>query len=67
MVSAAHQHQSGIQVLVQNAVKARQLSRREHLKLTSAMLSDPGMPPSDRFHINRLLDYVRVGKVDLID
>ncbi|HEY9889351.1 MAG TPA: hypothetical protein V6D02_13185 [Candidatus Obscuribacterales bacterium] len=66
MVSAA-QEQSGIQVLVQRAVKARQLSRQEHLKLTSAMLTDTQMPPSDRFHINRLLDYVRAGKINLVD
>ena len=66
MVSAAHE-QSGIQTLVKHAVQARQLSRREHLRLTSAMLSDPGMPATDRFHINRLLDYVRAGKISLID
>lgn len=66
MVSAAHDD-SGIQALVKHAVKARQLSRREHLQLTSAMLSNSGMPPSDRFHINRLLDYVRAGKIHLID
>lgn len=64
---AATNEQSGIQALVKHAVKARQLSRREHLRLTSTMLSDPGMSASDRFHINRLLDYVRVGKVNLID
>jgi hypothetical protein len=66
MVSAAHE-QSGVQTLVQRAVKARQLSRQEHLKLTSAILSNPGMASSDRFHINRLLDYVRAGKVHLVD
>jgi hypothetical protein len=66
MVSAAHE-QSGIQALVQQAVKVRQLSRQQHLKLTSAILSDPNMTPSDRFHINRLLDYVRAGKINLID
>lgn len=64
---AATNEQSGIQTLVKHAVKAQQLSRREHLRLTSALLSDPGMPASDRFHINRLLDYVRAGKINLID
>ena len=59
--------QSGIQSLVHRAVKSRQLSRQEHPKLTSAMLSNPDMESTDRFHINRLLDYVRVGKVNLID
>jgi len=66
MISVVHE-QSSIQSLVQSAVTARELSRREHLKLTSAILSDTSMAPSDRFHINRLLDYVRAGKVQLID
>lgn len=66
MVSAAHEP-SGIQALVQQAVTARQLSRRQHLRLTSAILSNSDMEPSDRFHINRLLDYVKVGKIRLID
>ena len=66
MVVAAHER-SCIQILVQRAVKSRQLSRQEHLKLTSAILSDTGMAPAERFHINRLLDYVRAGKINLID
>jgi hypothetical protein len=66
MVSAAHDL-SGIQALVQHAVTARQLSRHQHLRLTSAILSNPDMAVSDRFHINRLLDYVKVGKIRLID
>ncbi|MEM1280361.1 MAG: hypothetical protein AAGG53_10165 [Cyanobacteria bacterium P01_H01_bin.152] len=66
MVAATHQ-QSGIQALVKHAVTARQLSRHEHLRLTSAMLSDPSLPAADRFHINRLLDYVRAGKISLVD
>jgi hypothetical protein len=66
MVSAAFEH-SRIQTLVQRAVRSRQLSRHDHLKLTSAILSDTNMAPTDRFHINRLLDYVRAGKISLID
>ncbi|MDB9528462.1 hypothetical protein PN498_20895 [Oscillatoria sp. CS-180] len=66
MVSAA-QEPYGIQALVQKAVRAKQLSRQEHLKLTTAMLSDPKMASADRFHINRLLDYVRAGKIRLTD
>lgn len=66
MVSAAHEH-SAIQGLVQRAVRARQISRQEHLKLTSAMLSDPNLAAAERFQINRLLDYVRAGKIHLVD
>lgn len=56
-----------IQAIVQRVVRVRQISRREHLQLTSAMLSDPGMASTDRSCINRVLDYIRVGKIRLID
>ena len=61
------QRQTGIRVLVQQAVDAREISRQDHLQLTSAMLSTPGMAPIDRAHINRLLDAIRAGKVRLVD
>lgn len=57
----------GIQALVQKAVRDKSLSRHEHLRLTTAILSNSSMAATDRFHINRLLDYVRAGKVRLID
>lgn len=66
MVASAEKTQL-IQTLVHNALHQRCLSRQDHLKLTSAILSDPTLTPSDRRHVNRLLDYVRMGKVRLTD
>jgi len=66
MVSVAP-NQLGIQTVVQRALQSRQLSRREHLQLTSAMLSSPNLATADRAHINRLFDYIRAGKIQLVD
>ncbi len=60
-------NQLSIQAVVQRAVRSRQISRQEHLQLTSAMLSNPGMPSTDRSYINRVLDYIRAGKIRLTD
>ncbi|MBE7380997.1 MAG: hypothetical protein F6J95_006270 [Leptolyngbya sp. SIO1E4] len=60
-------NQSGIQALVQRAIKARQISRQEHLQMTSAMLANPDIGVADRAQINRLLDCIRAGKIHLVD
>ncbi|NER84928.1 MAG: hypothetical protein F6K42_36540 [Leptolyngbya sp. SIO1D8] len=57
--------ESGIRTLVQRAFSARQISRQEHLRLTSAILSNPDMATTDRAQINRLLDQIRAGKIRL--
>lgn len=54
-----------VQAVVQRAIRVRQISRREHLQLTSAMLANPGMASTDRSCINRVLDYIRMGKIRL--
>lgn len=59
--------QFSVQAVVQRAIRVRQISRREHLQLTSAMLSNPGMASTDRSCINRVLDYIRMGKIRLTD
>lgn len=61
------QHQIGIRDLVQQAVNACEISRQDHLQLTSAMLSNPGMAATDRTQINCLLDAIRAGKIRLVD
>lgn len=55
-----------IQRLTEHAMQQGALSRRDHLWLTSALLSDPTLSPSDRTRINRVLDYIRMGKVRLV-
>lgn len=60
-------NQSGIRALVQQAIRARQISRQELWQLTSAMLSRQEMRAADRSYINRLLDCIRAGKIHLVD
>lgn len=55
-----------IQRLAGHAIKQGALSRRDHLWLTSAILSDPTLSPMDRTQINRVLDYIRMGKIRLV-
>ena len=58
---------SNIQKLIRKTVRLGQLSRQEHLQLTSAILSDLDINPRDRSQINRLLDYIHMGRVKLVD
>ena len=67
MVSVPQERSYSIAQLVEVALQKRRLSRSTHLYLTSAMLSKPGMSSRDRGSINRLLDYIRQGKVTLVD
>lgn len=67
MVSVPQERSRSIPQLVEVALQKQCLSRNEHLYLTSAMLSNPGMSGHDRGSINRLLDSIRQGKVTLVD
>ena len=58
---------SSINRLVKKAVKLGQLSRQEHLQLTSAILSGFNLDPIDRSLINRLFDSINMGRVKLVD
>jgi hypothetical protein len=56
-----------IQMLVAQIATTGQLSRREHVQLTSTILADHQLSDEDRRHISRLLDYVQIGRLRLID
>ncbi|NJO79052.1 MAG: hypothetical protein HC827_11390 [Cyanobacteria bacterium RM1_2_2] len=56
-----------IQSLVEQIVTSGQLSRREHVKLTSTILADYKITDEDRRHISRVLDYVQIGRLRLVD
>ena len=58
---------SNISKLIKKAVRLRQLSRQEHLQLTSAILSGFDIDPIERSLINRLLDSINMGRVKLVD
>ncbi len=67
MVLVPQNRPAGVSPLIQEAVRQRRISRRDHLALTSALLSDPTIHASDRSQISHLLDAIRQGKITLVD
>jgi hypothetical protein len=56
-----------IQSLVEQVITAGRLSRHEHLHLTSTILADYELTDEDRRLISRVLDYVQIGRLKLVD
>lgn len=44
-----------------------QINRQEHLQLTSAILSDFNLTDEDRRQINRIFDYIQMGRMEIVD
>ncbi|MEG3879440.1 hypothetical protein QT971_31265 [Microcoleus sp. herbarium19] len=56
-----------ISQMVDRIVASGKISRREHLVLTSAILSDDKISEEDRHQINRIFDYIQIGRLKFID
>ena len=56
-----------VQSLVEQVITAGHLSRHEHLHLTSTILADYELTDEDRRLISRVLDYVQIGRLKLVD
>lgn len=56
-----------IQQLIAQTLSAGRLTRREHLLLTSTLLSASRMTDEERRQINRILDEARTGRLKLVD
>ena len=53
--------------MVDRIVASGKIARREHLVLTSAILSDDKISEEDRYQINRIFDYIQIGRLKFID
>ncbi len=53
--------------IVDRIVASGKIARREHLVLTSAILSDDKISEEDRHQINRIFDYLQIGRLKFID
>jgi hypothetical protein len=53
--------------MVDRIVASGKITRREHLVLTSALLSDDKITEEDRHQINRIFDYIQIGRLKFID
>ncbi|MBE9187979.1 hypothetical protein IQ270_25890 [Microcoleus sp. LEGE 07076] len=53
--------------MVDRIVASGKIARREHLVLTSTILSDDKISEEERYQINRIFDYIQIGRVKFID
>ena len=56
-----------VKQMIEQIFSAGHISRQEHLKLTSAILSDYELTDEDRRQINRIFDYIQTGRLKLLD
>ena len=53
--------------LVDQILAAGEMSRQDHLQLTSILLAEQKLLDSDRNKINRIFDHISTGRLKLID
>lgn len=58
---------SNLQNILDRTLEVGEISRKEYLQLTSAILADYRMSDEERRQINRIFDYVQTGRLRLID
>jgi hypothetical protein len=56
-----------ISQIVERIVSSGKLARREYLMLTSAILSDDKISEEERYQINRVFDYIQIGRLKFVD
>jgi hypothetical protein len=56
-----------IRSIIEHIIESGQMNRQEYLQLSSAVLSDQRMTDDDRRQINRIFDYIQVGRLKLVN
>jgi hypothetical protein len=56
-----------IKPAIEQILQTGEMTRQQHLQLTSDMLSDHQMTDEERRQINRVFDYLQVGRLKLVD
>ncbi len=56
-----------VKQMIEQIFSAKQISRLDHLKLTSAFLSDYDLTDEDRRQINRIFDYIQAARLKIVD
>ncbi|MBL1176135.1 hypothetical protein [Pantanalinema sp. GBBB05] len=56
-----------VKQLVNRVLVAKQVTREEHLQLTSSLLSEQRVTDDDRHQISHILDEIRLGRLKVID
>jgi hypothetical protein len=56
-----------INQMINRIMTSGKLGRREHLQLTSSILSGKKITDEERNQINQIFDFIEIGKINLID
>jgi hypothetical protein len=63
--TAKNKPKVSIPQMVQSILDSGKITSGEHLQLTSAMLADDKTSEEERHQINRIFDYLQIGKIKL--
>ncbi|MFM7449415.1 MAG: hypothetical protein ACKO24_12555 [Leptolyngbyaceae cyanobacterium] len=67
MRAVSSQVDPSVRQLVQRILVSGHLTRKDHLKLTSSLLSENWMTDEERHQINRIFDDTHRGRLTLVD
>jgi len=63
--TAKNKPKETISQMVERILNTGTIISKEHLQLTSAMLADDKTSEEERHQINRIFDYLQIGKIKL--
>ncbi|NEP43246.1 MAG: hypothetical protein F6K35_30090 [Okeania sp. SIO2H7] len=52
---------------IETIMAAGKITRRQHVQLTNAILSENQISEEERRQLNRILDYIQIGKIKIVD
>ena len=63
------QDRSGFTIdrIVETIITSGEIARGQHIRLTNAILSENQITDEDRHQINRIFDYIQIGKIKIVD
>lgn len=68
MIRAVQSHSNlSIHAVVQRILRSGEISRQDYSQLASAILSDQQIGDEERRQINRVFDYMQIGRLKLVD
>lgn len=56
-----------VKKIVDGIIASGQLSRKDHMLLTSTVMIDGEISDGERRQINRIFDYIQTGRLKLVD
>ncbi len=62
-----NQSESTIKTIVDRIISSGELSKKDHILLTSTVLADGEVSDGERRQINRIFDYIQTGRLKLVD